>query len=102
MTLVLRTIHSLFELNGDLTSKLDFGKIDNPSVAVLLRLAVLLLDEVSMIDTKTWQVIAEILAIIDHTRRPDARDADAFGNIHLVLFGDFKRLAQQIAHNLQQ
>ena len=40
------TIHALFELDGELHSKMDFSKLDDPKVAFLLQLQVLLLDEV--------------------------------------------------------
>ena len=39
------TIHALFELDGELHSKMDFAKLDDPKVAFLLQLQVLLLDE---------------------------------------------------------
>ena len=39
------TIHALFELDGELHSKMDFSKLDDPKVAFLLQLQVLLLDE---------------------------------------------------------
>ena len=39
------TIHALFELDGELHSKMDFSKLDDPKVALLLQLQVLLLDE---------------------------------------------------------
>ena len=40
------TIHALFELDGELHSKMDFSKLDDPKIAFLLQLQVLLLDEV--------------------------------------------------------
>ena len=47
----------------------------------------LLLDEVSMVDEKTWNTIVEILSIIDHSRRPnDSNTADALGRIHIILY----------------
>ena len=51
---------------------------------------VLLLDEVSVIDKDCFDGICEVLSIIDHSRRPNARAADCFGPVHAVLFGDFK------------
>ena len=45
-----------------------------------------------MIDVRTWNTIVELLSVIDHSRRPDDQNTDAMGNIHLILFGDFKRL----------
>ena len=34
------TLHSLLELDGSLHSKLDFGKVDDPKVALLMQLQV--------------------------------------------------------------
>ena len=84
------TIHALFDLDGAFQSRLDFARFDNPKVKALLDMQVLLLDECSMLDVEIWTTIVQILGCIDHTRRPDARDADDYGGIHLILFGDFK------------
>ena len=86
------TVHALFQLDGELHSKLDFSKLDDARVTFLMQLEVLLLDEVSMIDVRTWNTIVELLSVIDHNRRPDDQNTDAMGNIHVVLFGDFKSL----------
>ena len=40
------TIHALFDLDGDLIPKLNLAKRDDPKVASLLELEVLMLDEV--------------------------------------------------------
>ena len=87
------TIHALFELDGELNSKLDFSKLDDAKVAILLKLQVLLLDEVSMIDEPAWTSVAGLLSLIDHSRRPTAMDESALGigNMHIILFGDFKQ-----------
>jgi hypothetical protein len=42
------TLHSLFDLDIELKSKLDFSKLDHEKVKLLVKLEVLLLDEVSM------------------------------------------------------
>ena len=34
----------------------------------------------------------DVLSTVDETRRPEARAADPFGSVHLLLFGDFKQL----------
>ena len=41
-------MHALFDLDIDLQSKLDFSKLDHEKVKMLMKLEVLLLDEVSM------------------------------------------------------
>ena len=39
------TLHALFDLDGELHTKLDFAKMDNAKVQQLMKLQVLLLDE---------------------------------------------------------
>ena len=43
-----------------------------------------------MIDVDCYATIAELLSIIDHSKRDNACDGDALGNVHVILFGDFK------------
>ena len=45
-----------------------------------------------MIDVVSWTTIVELLSIVDHSRRPDDHTSSALGNIHIILFGDFKQL----------
>ena len=45
-----------------------------------------------MMDVDCWATIVELLSVVDHNRRPNARAADPFGEVHVVLFGDFKQL----------
>ena len=77
-----------FEFDGEFKSRLDFAKLTNAKVADLMMLEVLLLDEVSMLDTDCFDGICEVLSIIDHNRRPNARAADCFGSVHVLLFGE--------------
>ena len=81
------TIHALLELDYDLKSKLDLAKTEHPKVAALLALEVLFIDEVSMIDVDCWSAVSEVFAAVAHGKRPDARAADDFGELHLILFG---------------
>ena len=81
------TIHALLELDYDLKSKLDLAKTEHPKVAALLALEVLFIDEVSMIDVDCWSAVSELFAAVAHAKRPDARAADDFGDIHLIIFG---------------
>ena len=48
---------------------------------------VLFIDEASMIDVDCWAAASELFATVAHAKRPDARAADDFGEIHLILFG---------------
>ena len=75
-----------------MTTKLDFAKVDDPKVAALLSMQVLLIDEFSMLDEPAWNTIARLLSMIDHSRRPNDSNAAALGNVHILLFGDFKQL----------
>ena len=80
------------EFDNEYRTKLDFAKLSHAKVAALMVLEVLLLDEVSMLDTDCFTGICNVLSIIDHSRRPEARAADCFGPVHVILFGDFKQL----------
>ena len=81
------TLHALFEFDNEYKTKIDFTKQVQSNVE-LLHLNVLLLDEVSMIDDACFSGISDVLSIIDHTRRPNARAiVDCFGPLHVVLFG---------------
>jgi hypothetical protein len=87
------TIHNLFDFDGDMKTGLDFAKLSHPKVAELFAMEVLLVDEFSMIDTACWSSVEEVLSIVDHSKRPTApKDESRFGNLHVVLFGDFKQL----------
>ena len=86
------TLHAMFDLDTEFKTKLDFANFDHTKVATLMELEVLLLDEVSMIDVDCFACLSEILSTIDHSKRPNAQGADTFGNVHVILFGDFKQL----------
>ena len=75
-----------------MTTKLDFSKVDDPKVSALLSMQVLMIDEYSMLDEPAWNTIANLLSMIDHTRRPHDVNATALGNCHVLLFGDFKQV----------
>ena len=84
----------MFDFDYELTTKLDFSTgCANKKNKDLLELEILFLDEISMIDIDAWEAMSEILGLADHSRRPDApADDDPFGNVAVVLFGDFKQL----------
>ena len=54
--------------------------------------------QVSMIDTVIWQRIAEVASLAQQTRGHTNEPKDEFGNIHLICFGDFKRLVRIDMH----
>ena len=67
------------ELDTELQTKLDLSKLDHEKVAALMKLQVLLLDEVSMLDVNAWTAIGTVFSTVDHSKRPDAQPVDAFG-----------------------
>ena len=81
------TIHALMELDCEMKSKFDFASPGHPKVAAMLALEVLFINEVSMIDVGCWRTVSELFAAVGRSKRPDARAADDFGEIHLILFG---------------
>ena len=86
------TIHAMLDLDCELKTKLDFAKLGHPKVQSLMSIDVLFLDEVSMIDIDCWDVISKLFSTIDHAKRPRERRTDSFGQLHVILFGDFKQL----------
>ena len=53
--------------------------------------------QVSMMDVDVFRQIVSVLSIADHARRGGAargngEPTDVLGNLHLLLFGDFKQL----------
>lgn len=69
-------------------------------VSALLAMGVLLLDEVSMLDDEFWEGIENVLKSLRPARRTPTgstpeqlrRTPDKLGNLHVLLFGDFKQL----------
>ena len=86
------TLHNVFDFDGDMRTSLDFSKLTHPKVAELMAMEAFLVDEFSMLDTACWSSVEEVLSIIDHSKRPAAKDDSSFGDLHVVLFGDFKQL----------
>ena len=84
------TIHALFQFDDEYKTKLEIGKQTQSEVELTL-MEVLLLDEVSMLDEPCFAGICHVMSMVDHSRRPAAREADCFGQKHLLMFGDFKQ-----------
>ena len=59
-------------------------------------MAILLLDEVSMLDCDIYEAITKLLGLADHSRRGHADDADEYGSVHLVLFGALDLVARRM------
>ena len=85
------TLHNMLELDQNCKTKLDLSNMEQFKVAALHKMDILMIDEVSMIDVDLWQSLEEILSVVDHNKRPKATmESDAFGAVHVILFGDFK------------
>ena len=74
----------------DLESKVDPGKDDNPATQRLLRMTVLIIDEVSMLDDDAWRAIRDQLSAVGHRDLADAGMTntthprrDVFGRVHI-------------------
>ena len=78
----------MLDLDCELKTRLDFAKLGHPKVAALLALEVLFIDEVSMIDVDCWSAVTSLFATVAQAARPSAPAADAFGEVHVILFGD--------------
>ena len=85
-------LQELFQFDGDFQTSLDLAQLSHSKVKTLVELEVLLLDESSMLDGDGYSAIEEVLSITDHNRRPNGDSHDSIGNMHLLLFGDFKQL----------
>ena len=44
-----------------------------------------------MVHTECWQKMVEILTVAQQARRAGSQPKDEFGDIHVILFGDFKQ-----------
>ena len=88
------TLHNIFQLGEEGRSLLDFDAPNNVKVKALAKMNVLLIDEISMVDLDLFGGCAECLATIDQMKRgrPADADRDPFGQIHLLLFGDYKQV----------
>ena len=87
------TVHSFFDFNTSYQSNLDLGQTTNAKVDCLLNLEVLLLDEVSMLDTDFWHAMTILLDMVKNAKHGQfLPNSDAYGPIHIILFGDFKQL----------
>ena len=87
------TLHNMFDFDGEMKTSLDFAKLSHPKVAELMAMEVFLGDEISMLDAACWSSVEEVLSIIDHSKRPTAsKEESRFGQLHVLLFGDFKQL----------
>ena len=86
-------MHNLFDLGASYETKLDFTKHQHEKVSALVRMAILLLDEVSMLDCDIYEAITKLLGLADHSRRGHVEGADEYGSVHLILFGDARCIA---------
>ena len=95
------TLHRLFGLNFDAGSKLNFEDPNDPNVAKLLGMDVLLIDEASMIDRPFWNSIADVLRRMPMSARARGSPHEApddLGRVHIIMFLDFKQLPPATNH----
>ena len=82
------TLHCFFDFDGSYESRLDFSKTTNEKVDAVIHLGVLMIDEVSMLDTDIREAMTKILGLADHARHRGFRpESDEYGSTHLILFG---------------
>jgi len=84
-----QTLHSFLSLGlGTEKNEKIVEKIKKfrPKYKKLYELKVLIIDEISMMDTTLFEKVSQILSIIKENKKP-------FGGIQLVLIGDFFQLA---------
>lgn len=81
-----RTIHSVLSLfSGGGVYKSSIFSGDPERANQLRKVQVLILDEVSMVDSELFGFISSIFSRLHEDQRP-------FGNIHVILFGDLMQL----------
>ena len=86
------TVHAMLDLDCELETELDITKLGHPKVQALMPLEVLLIDEVNLLDTICWKSMSTLFSFIGSAKRPRERLTDSFGQLHVILFGDFKQL----------
>jgi hypothetical protein len=93
------TVHNLFQLNLELESKLDPSKGEDAATLRLIRMTILIIDEVSMLDDFIWKAIKDQLSSTGHRSlaEHDLENSkhprrDDFGRVHILLSGDLKQL----------
>ena len=91
------TLHFLLAMDGELNTKFDVSRQDDPKIQELNVIQVLMIDEFSMIDTETY---SKVVAIFRELRRGDAEKmtADGWGRMHVIFFGDLKQLPPATTH----
>ena len=85
------TVHAMLDLDCELKTKFDFAKLDHTKVQSLMPLEVLLIDEVNLIDTICWECMSTLFSVVGRAKRPRERLTDSFGQLHVILFGDFNQ-----------
>jgi hypothetical protein len=71
--------------------RLDWTK-NGEKTQQLIDMRVLMVDEVSMLDALFFDTITGLLGLANSNRRCAKKRCDEYGDIHLLLFGDFKQL----------
>ena len=91
------TLHYLFALGVELESKIDLSNPMDEKTQRLRKMTVLFIDEVSMLDDRTWWAIKDQCTTVAETplQEPDYKPhppKDDFGAVHMILCCDYKQL----------
>jgi len=91
--IIASTFHHMLGMDSEMQSKLDFTDVTNAKVQNLLSMKVFLFDEVSMVDSDCWWQLESIFETLRKARGVSGKNVqDSFGDVHVLLFGDFKQL----------
>ena len=91
--IIASTFHHMFGMDSEMQSKLDFTDAGNAKVQNLLVMKVFQFDEISMVDTDCWWQLESIFETLRKARGVIGTNVqDCFGDVHVLLFGDFKQL----------
>lgn len=88
-----QTIHSFFRLPPTFIQEQDVRRLDHKSRAVIDRLDILIVDEVSM-------VRADVMDGIDWALKSNRGSSEPFGGVQVILFGDLHQLAPVVDRNM--
>ena len=91
--IIASTFHHMFGMDSEMQSKLDFTDASNAKVQNLLAMKVFQFDEISMVDSDCWWQLENIFETLRKARGVNGTNVqDSFGDVHVLLFGDFKQL----------
>ena len=91
--IIASTFHHMLGMDSEMQCKLDFTDVNNTKIQNLLAMRVFLFDEVSMVDSDCWWQLESVFEKLQKAHgATGANVRDNFGDVHVLLFGDFKQL----------